>query len=483
MNTLSHKHKSRPTLLGRESTGGEVASVGLQYQSNVALAYLPSWLAYDGFGAITVESLGDVEAKFFVPGQGNLLELVEVKDHSLRPAEFWHEIKSFMELSAGSPGTYRGFHLVCNGLPASLLPLLNGLRRARSPWMFYEDSLPIRSGSYEEYERLVKRLKHSAAEAKFLFDQVIINTDLSAAKHNGADVFIGSLCQALPEYKTVSRDRLEAAYLQLKQLIDNRLNQPISRLEIEASLREKVDTIKEIGPRAIHLHTMIEMNDERYPTALRFQWAHFFGGRDREFPDPLEWNEHLLSQLKDTKDWIVQHRSTRRIKLTGNRRLSTSLAIGSTMSAVAGFTIGMESREGQMWWTDDHATDQTPPYTFTSTLMDGSGNSLTVVVSIIRQIASQVESCLPDLGLNGMPVLLIESDQPIVSAQQANLVVGRVKQEIVQVMGKTKCRDIHLFMAGPAFLALLLGHRLNAIGPIQCYEWMSPGKYLPTCHL
>jgi SMODS-associated and fused to various effectors sensor domain len=36
-------------------------------------------------------------------------------------------------------------------------------------------------------------------------------------------------------------------------------------------------------------------------------------------------------------------------------------------------------------------------------------------------------------------------------------------------------------IAGPAFLALLLGHRINATAPIQSYEWVGSGKYVPTC--
>jgi hypothetical protein len=44
-------------------------------------------------------------------------------------------------------------------------------------------------------------------------------------------------------------------------------------------------------------------------------------------------------------------------------------------------------------------------------------------------------------------------------------------------------KQVHLFFAGPAFLALFLGHRLNATAPIQCYERVSTGQYVPTCRL
>jgi CBASS immunity sensor of nucleotide second messenger signals len=40
-----------------------------------------------------------------------------------------------------------------------------------------------------------------------------------------------------------------------------------------------------------------------------------------------------------------------------------------------------------------------------------------------------------------------------------------------------------LFFAGPAFLALFLGHRLNATARVQCYERVESGDYVPACLL
>ncbi|MBI4640000.1 MAG: SAVED domain-containing protein [Candidatus Tectomicrobia bacterium] len=50
-------------------------------------------------------------------------------------------------------------------------------------------------------------------------------------------------------------------------------------------------------------------------------------------------------------------------------------------------------------------------------------------------------------------------------------------------LSSTGSKQIDLFFAGPASLALFLGHRLNATAPIQCYEHVSTGHYIATCRL
>jgi hypothetical protein len=159
------------------------------------------------------------------------------------------------------------------------------------------------------------------------------------------------------------------------------------------------------------------------------------------------------------------------------------LAIGSALRAVAGFAIEVEGRGGEYLRTDDYATPETPAYPVREELKPGHGTRLVVTISIIRNIVAQVNSCLPRLGLEDQSQLLITSDQPIVSASQANLAVQNIKRSIENALQNTGCDEIHLFLAGPAFLAILLGHRLNAVSPIQCYEWAAPEHYLATCYL
>ena len=121
-----------------------------------------------------------------------------------------------------------------------------------------------------------------------------------------------------------------------------------------------------------------------------------------------------------------------RIRLSGNRRLSASVAFGVVFSAVAGFTIDMIGREGAVWPTDAHARPETPAYAMVHTDRPATANPRNLVVSIgvSRDISGDVESALPALGLDATPAMHMSGNAPIVSADQANAVVAEIKRRI-----------------------------------------------------
>jgi SMODS-associated and fused to various effectors sensor domain len=192
-----------------------------------------------------------------------------------------------------------------------------------------------------------------------------------------------------------------------------------------------------------------------------------------------------MRMLHDTKQWLRDHRSTRSIQLTGDRRLTASIAFGFVFSAVAGFRIEMIGREGVIFATDAHANQQTPNYRLghSGTYQHQKGDRLIVTVGVLHDISSDVAAALPDLGLSSFPTLHLQGGEPVISAEQANSVVAQIKQKIVDGVSDTGAKTIDLFVACPSFLALFLGHRLNATAPLQCYEWAGQRRYVPTCFL
>jgi hypothetical protein len=472
----------RPSLLEPEARGGDTAEGGFFFQENVILARVPGWLAQDGFTAMIREAVGDAEAKFFVPGRGFVIEYVEVKNHPLTPAEFWDEVKRFQALDAGSPGSYRWFTLASAGLSKELRPLINGLRRVRDPYGFYEDGSALKDNSFDDYVQVVKKLGHTGQEARFLFEKVLIDADLGTAQSHGEALFRQALIDHLPEYQDLPNRTLTEIFTNLSTFVRRRKNQPITRIELENKLREKIAPGQRPPLRSISIYTSIQTENEDHVPGLRFAWAPFFGGETRDFPPTEEWNQRLFGELRETREWILQHRQVRRIKLSGNRRLSTSLAIGSVFSAVAGFSIEVNYR-GEPWATDAYPTSGTPAYPLIRQTIGDSGEHLIVSIGIMRDITTEVENDLERHGLTGMPILHIKGEHPIISPQHTNVVVKAIKDLISETLVRTGSKQVHLFFAGPAHLALFLGYRLNATAPIQCYERVSIGRYTPTCSL
>jgi len=479
------KDEDALSLLERESRGGDIGEGGITFQSAVILSYVPTWLAKEGFTALLREGVADAEARFFVPGRGYVKEAVEVKDHLVPPAEFWREIDRFRRMDEASGGEYQWFTLATAGLSQALHPLANGLRRIRGPYDFYERDHPIANNSYEAYARVVEDLGHSRQEADFLYTKVLLDHDLSTNRAHGQAVFKQSLRDHLVAYAEMPDGVLGDIFADLGVLLQTRRAKTIARTEIEEVMRRRVP--ERLCPSDAPVRVLTAMGavePESDGNELRLDWHEFFGGPGLEYPPPVEWDGRLLGDLKQTKDWILQHRKVRRLRLSGNRRLSSSLACGWAFSAVSGFAIDVVQR-GAIWSTDMHADAETPAYVLRKSEPPSGvkGERLVVSIGILRDIGEEVEADLARTGQQGVPVLHLFGDAPIVSAAQANRIVSEIKGAISDALVATGARELALYLAGPAGIAVFLGHRLNATAPIQCHERVAVGQYVPTCRL
>jgi hypothetical protein len=477
---MARKKKNPGSLLEPEARGGVIAEDGLAFQEAVTLSYLPGWWAYEGFDSLIREAIGDTEAKFFMPGHGLVIDLLEAKNHPLTPAEFWHEIRRFRELEESLPGTYRRFILACTGLSETLHPLYHGLNRIRNPQDFYPKMSAIPQRSWDDYVGVVIRLNYTEQEARFLFEKVDVRPDFSASSSNWEALFTRSLNEHRPGLQDVSGRALHTLYERLRILLRDRCNQPITRREIEACMDEAIPQEQRPAVMPVSITTRAEPTQPIESTDLIFDWCDFFGGTTRIYPTPEEWNGRLLRDLIDTRAWLIEQRRPRRIRLRGNRRLSTSLAIGGVFSAVAGFAVEVEYR-GLLWASDNYPQGDNDGYPIEKLVHGGEGDQLIVILAIPREITADVQVALSSFGLNDAPQLNLYGNRPITSPQQANALVGLIKREIANALAETHCRHIHFFCAIPSPLALFLGHRLNATAPVQCYEYVAPATYVRTC--
>jgi hypothetical protein len=469
-----------PSLLEPQSRGGDIAEGGFSFQDHIILARIPHWLAQDGFTAMLRENIGDVEAKFFVPEQGFVAELLEVKVYSLQPSHFWKEIKRFKEIDTGSPNTYRVFILVSTGISKDLEPLVNGLRRVRNPKDFYEQNSLVYANSLKDYIQIVKKSGGSEEDANFLLKKVEIEFDWSTAKLQGEALFKQSFTECLQEYNDLSIKTLDNIYNNLGIFLRQKRNEIITRKDLENKLREKIPSNQLPDLRSILIYTATDNAENPTHPGLRFDWAEFYGGETRQIAQTETWNE-LVIKLQKTRNWIENHRNTKRIKLLGNRRLPACLALGSVFSAVRGYAIEMEYRS-QIWATDSHATSETPAYPWINQTTGDMGDRLVVIISILRDIRSNVEKNLAKYELEGMPQLHIHGHEPIISPEHTNVATKGIKDLIIENLRCSGSKEIHLFVAGPAPLALFLGHRLDATAPVICYGW-SNEQYTRTCRL
>lgn len=450
------------------------------------LSYVPAWLSYEGFEEMTWEAMGDFEAKFFVPGRPHARELVEVKNHRVAPTEFWEEVRRFRDLDRGSPDTYRRFVLIGKVLGEDVKRLRDGLERVRGPHSFYRGT-PIEGASFAGYAKMVAGMGYSEKDARFVFERVKIRDDLTTDQAHWRAVFTAEMTSRFPEYDDLPSSTLRGIYEGLGDLTKLRRNQTLTRAEIERRVQERVPAPVRPPVRPVVLRTAIEDEggeaEDLGVRPVRFDWKDFFGGDDRSYPLPEEWDGRMLGEIRQAKAFILGHRATRRVRLTGNRRLSASLAIGAVFSAVAGFAVEMENRRGELWSTDAHPTVDTPEFPIRVGGHVFPGERLVVSVGVTRDIADEVDQSLGALGLAGAPTLHLYSESPVLSAEHANRAARAVKDAIVDALSRSGGDHVDLFFAGPSPLTLFIGHRLNATASVRCHEWVSRNKYVSTCEL
>jgi hypothetical protein len=84
-----------------------------------------------------------------------------------------------------------------------------------------------------------------------------------------------------------------------------------------------------------------------------------------------------------------------------------------------------------------------------------------------------------EVGLGHAPRLDLASGRAIDGTPALNKAVAEAKSALVDFRSRNKLEVVHLFIKAPSHFALVLGHRLNAVGRVQLYDWVD-GRYVAT---
>lgn len=203
---------------------------------------------------------------------------------------------------------------------------------------------------------------------------------------------------------------------------------------------------------------------------IQLNWARHFVHR---FAEAETWTSVMLPALANVLRAVRSAAPGRSIAAEGQATLAACVALGRTFREVTGIALSWSQRpSGTAWSLSGGDVD----CGFVSKLRHihvGSGD-LAVFVSALADVEAAVSATV------GLPkfraVLSItpedgsarrELSSPGHAAQLARL-IGRVIREARKELRTVE--RIHLFIAGPAGLAVLVGQLLNSLGPVQTYE-------------
>jgi hypothetical protein len=147
---------------------------------------------------------------------------------------------------------------------------------------------------------------------------------------------------------------------------------------------------------------------------------------------------------------------------------------GCALREVLGFNVSTLQRH-QIWSSDEPGK---PPELATDLRHVGDGASVAVVVSIAADATSEVMTYLEELSVGRVLALAPASGaraESVPDGPTAAALALAIRDAVrAHLDGATD--EIHLFLAAPAGLALLLGHRWNALRPTVVYEHHGAGK-------
>jgi hypothetical protein len=262
-----------------------------------------------------------------------------------------------------------------------------------------------------------------------------------------------------------------------KRITRDALSEALDRLDLWAVAEEQSGIV-------IALHTWAKRKYDRQ-SDYELDWSEHFDHVARRVPSVETWNQVLLPTLRNLERVISQNESHRLIRLRGSLCLSAAFAFGQVFSEAGSYRIELQHR-GSMW-----QSETSPDTNCRLEVVEEQGadaaTDILVVLSITGDAKPQVLEFIKNQGLSFRRYVFLSPingahDSVVQNAAHACAIAQQIRVEIRRILNAYQPRMNHLFYFGPRSLAVLIGHRLNACGTIQLYEYQNPG-YAPSCVL
>lgn len=463
MTKRPNKLAKPPTLLDPKGMGGIVAQDGFDYQVAVGLINLPAWLANPGFEQLIFEGLEDVEARFFNPYAPKLhvLERMQAKSGGLNKSEVKAVFDSFKAFDDHHPHTAQLHTLVTPQLPVGLVWVSRDTKRVRNARPFYAPfgdvtlatDVQLRTSFQNEFGSALGEFACSAVEVKL---EPVTDDQQAAAR------FVASLTAAFPDTDSFPSSYLKQIFRSLKELAGRRRGQPLGRTILLEEIRAVLGRpLMPVGGFPLHIRS--SRQEEPHTRALEID-ASAFSGPGGKYPPTVTWSDQLTAPLRETSGWLSKT-GQRQVALSGGYRISTGLLLGWCFRSAIGFELEVPTKEGA-WRTDARGQHSVPGLSVAQASELANG-VLNVSVGILRDPSTT----LAQAGLRAEQVLRINLSGPVTSAEMTQALVGQVRSAVSQAVGCLQPGAIHMYFAGPAVVAVALGHRWNAMPRTQLHEF------------
>lgn len=249
----------------------------------------------------------------------------------------------------------------------------------------------------------------------------------------------------------------------------------VRRIEV-SEIEKAVETLKlRAGPFRATLSVATLVPDPVADQAAHsIDWVDRFEGDDpyakRHPQSPATW-----AQLQSDLEAMPRHLGgAKKIAITGSYRLAPAFMIGAACRMVMGLDVAAVQR-GVLWSSEEQYEAIEAP--LEQTIDVGQGEDLAVAIGVATTLFDDVHRFVMDRRLPVSSLLFLSpaagaKDNSISGPAQANALSVGLRDAVRTVVSSKPggYPRVHLFLATPGGLALLLGHRWNRIAPTVVYE-------------
>ncbi len=233
------------------------------------------------------------------------------------------------------------------------------------------------------------------------------------------------------------------------------------------------------------------IDDDPHPEDAtgRLRWVERYAGDDpnsrRQLTDSDDWRDVIGPDI-DTVARRLRDAGHRRVIVRGALRLPVWFAVGASLRHVHGIDVAAV-QHGDIW-SSDTATG-TVPVPQSDVIHCGAGEDLAVAVGVATDPTTGVRAHIDRCGLPVDRLLVLTppggvGPQAVADGPAAARLAVGLRDAIRHQLEARPSGHIHLFMAIPGGLGLLLGHRWSTLRKTTVYEHLGVGVgYAPTFNI
>ncbi len=254
----------------------------------------------------------------------------------------------------------------------------------------------------------------------------------------------------------------------------------------EQDVRQAVTGLRREPPSALLVVQAIDTDPHADEATAAVHWVGLYDGDDpraRVVPhDPDSWNR--MDRELATAAAVIESEGWSSTVVRGSMRQATFFRVGTALPQVRQHTLHYVQR-GETWSTNATKVTLGEP-TLRRTRLD-HGKHLAVAVGTTVDLTEEVVTWLRSNRVPVHHLLTITpatgpDDASITDARHAVTYAEKVRNLVrAELGGQAAAGAVHLFLAGPGGLALLLGHRWNRTRTTVVYEHLGAGLgYTPA---